>query len=157
MGCRNTCRLCDRFVISNSVTFTGGNLIINLPAGSYQDGCEYCVVVAQAIPAATTIIAPVYFTIGTGTVLYPFNNACCAQMTACALRTRTKYAVRVVTTTTGGSFRLLGKACCSPNNDLLSIDGTAPVAVAAVETVDDGIAVASVTSTTKAKGGSVSA
>lgn len=128
MACKPVCKLCDRLVISQAVTFDGTNLIINLPAGSYNDGCKYCIVVAQAIPAATTINAPVVITIGTGTVLYPLTNRCCAQVTACAIRTRTRYSTCVSTSATGGSFKLLGKPCCSPNNALTSIDGTAPAA-----------------------------
>lgn len=128
MSCKPVCRLCDRLVISEDVTFDGTNLVINLPAGSYNDGCKYCIVVAQAIPAATTINAPVVITIGAGTVLYPLTNRCCAQVTACAIRTRTRYSTCVSTSATGGSFKLLGQACCSPNNALTSIDGTAPAA-----------------------------
>lgn len=128
MSCKPVCRLCDRLVISEDVTFDGTNLVINLPAGSYNDGCKYCIVVAQTIPAATTINAPVVITIGTGTVLYPLTNRCCAQVTACAIRTRTRYSTCVSTSATGGSFKLLGQACCSPNNALTSIDGTAPAA-----------------------------
>lgn len=128
MACKPVCKLCDRLVISQAVTFDGTNLIINLPAGSYSDGCKYCIVVAQAIPATTTINAPVVITIGTGTVLYPLTNRCCAQVTACAIRTRTRYSTCVSTSATGGSFKLLGKPCCSPNNALTSIDGTAPAA-----------------------------
>lgn len=131
MSCRNNCRLCDRFVLSQAVTFVGGNLVINLPAGAYQNCGEYCIVIAQAIPAATTINAPVFITIGTGTVLYPLNKCNGAQATACSIRTRTRYAVRVVTTATGGAFRLLGRVCCAPNNNLTSIDGTVPVVAAA--------------------------
>lgn len=126
--CKAVCQLCDRLIISTAVTFADGTLTINIPAGSYQDGCKYCIVVAQAIPAATTITAPVVITIGTGTEEYPLNNQCCAQLTAAALRTRTRYAVRVSTTPTGGSFNLIGKACCTPDNNLTAIDGTAPAA-----------------------------
>lgn len=128
MSCKNSCKLCDRLVISQGVTFDGTNLVINIPAGGYSDGCKYCIVVAQAIPAATTITAPVVVTIGTGTVLYPVTGCDCAQLTACAIRTRTRYAMRVATTPTGGTFKLLGRACCAPNNNLTAIDGTAPVA-----------------------------
>lgn len=128
MACKPVCKLCDRLVISQAVTFDGTNLVLNLPAGSYNDGCKYCIVVAQAIPAATTINAPVVITIGAGTVLYPLTNRCCAQVTACAIRTRTRYSTCVSTNATGGSFKLLGKPCCSPNNALTSIDGTAPAA-----------------------------
>lgn len=122
------CKLCDRLVLSQAVTFTGGNLVINLPAGSYSNGCKYCIVVAQAIPAATTITAPVFITIGDGTELYPLNNRCCAQILACGIRTRTRYTTVVSTSAAGGSFKLLGNACCSPDNSLPAIDGTAPAA-----------------------------
>jgi hypothetical protein len=87
-------------------------------------------VIAQAIPAATTINADVVITIGDGTEEYPLVGCDCAQLTACSLRTRTRYATRVVTNATGGSFRLLGRAACAPNNNLTGIDGTAPAAPA---------------------------
>lgn len=125
MACNNVCRLCKRFVISSAVTFTGGNLVINIPAGAYANGEKYCIVVAQTIPSTTTINAPVYVTIGTGTTLYPVTNKCCAQLTACAIRTRTKYSTVVSTTPTGGAFKLLGRPACAPNNNLTSIDGGA--------------------------------
>ena len=122
----SNCKLCDRLVFSESLTFDGTNLVINIPAGSYQRGCKYCIVVAQAIPSTVTINAPVVVTIGTGTVLYPLDKCDCTQATACAIRSRTRYAVVVNTTATGGTFKLLGKICCAPNNALTSIDGTAP-------------------------------
>lgn len=122
----NTCRLCPRLVISQAITFADDTLTVNIPAGSYADGCQYCIVLAQTIPADTTITAPVVITIGDGEVEYPLVNRCCAQVTACALRTRTKYPVRVSTTATGGTFKLLGRTCCAPNNALDAIDGTAP-------------------------------
>lgn len=125
------CRLCDRLIISQAVTFTAPNLIINLPAGAYQSCERYCIVVAQAIPEATTINAPVFISIGDGTELYPLNRCNGVQATASGIRTRTRYATRVSTTATGGAFRLLGKICCYPTDNLTSIDGTAPAAAAA--------------------------
>ena len=126
MACKPVCKLCKRLIISQSVTFTGGTLIVNIPAGSYQDGCKYCIIIAQAIPSTTTINAPVVITIGTGTEQYPLVNRCCAQVTACGVRTRTKYSVFVATSATGGTFKMLGKPACAPDNRLTSIDGTAP-------------------------------
>lgn len=125
------CKLCDRLIISEAVTFADGTLTINLPAGSYGDGCRYCIVIAQTIPAETTITAPVVITIGDGTEEYPLVGCDCAQVTACALRTRTRYAVKVATTATGGTFRMLGRGCCAPINNLAAIDGTAPAAAPA--------------------------
>lgn len=128
MSCKNVCRLCDRLIISEAVTFADGTLTINIPAGSYNNCERYCIVVAQTIPAATTITAPVVVTIGTGTEEYPLVDGCCAQVTACAIRTRTKYATVVATDATGGTFKLLGRAACAPSYALPAIDGTAPAA-----------------------------
>lgn len=126
MACKNICKLCPNLIISQSVTFTGGNLIINIPAGSYEDEEKVCIVVAQSIPSTATINAPVYVTIGTGTVLYPLNKCDCTQATACSIKSRTRYATRVETTPTSGTFRLLGKVCNCQNNNLRAINGTAP-------------------------------
>lgn len=126
MACKPVCRLCDRLVISQSVTFTGGNLVVNIPAGSYRSGEKYCIVVAQAIPNTATINAPVVITIGTGTQQYPLTNRCCVPVTACGIRTRTRYSTVVATSGTTGTFRLLGNACPCPSNNLAAINGTAP-------------------------------
>ena len=126
MACKNVCKLCNKLIISTAVAFTGGNLVITIPEGAYNECEKYCIIVAQTIPTTTTITAPVYIQIGTGAVLYPLQKCDCAQATACSIRTRTKYSTCVVTTPTGGSFRLLGNLCCAPNNNLRSINGTAP-------------------------------
>lgn len=126
MSCKPVCTLCDRLVISQAVTFAGGALTVNIPAGSYANGEKYCIVIAQTIPAAATITAPVVVTIGAGTEEYPLTGKNCAQVTACALRTRTRYSVVVSTSATGGTFKMLGRGCCAPSNALAAIDGTAP-------------------------------
>lgn len=127
-NCKPVCQLCDSLIISQAVTFADGTLTINLPAGSYGNGCKYCIVIAQTIPAATTITAPVVITIGTGTEEYPLTTRCCSQVTAAMLRTRTRYSTVVSTNATGGVFKMLGRGCCAPDNSLSAVDGTAPVA-----------------------------
>lgn len=146
MSCKPICQLCDKIRISQAVTFSSGTLIINLPAGSYNDGEKICIIVAQSIPSTTTINSPVVITVGEGTQQYPLTKCDCSQVTACSLRTRTRYSVCVSTTATGGTFRLIGKPCCAPNNRLTSINGTAPetpatpaVATASVETSAKGV------------------
>ena len=126
MSCKSVCRLCNRLVLSQAVTFADGTLTINLPAGSYNNNQKYCIVVAQVIPDTTTITAPVVITIGDGTEEYPLTNRCCAQLTAASLRTRTRYATVVSTSATGGTFKMLGRGSCAPDNNLTAIDGTAP-------------------------------
>ena len=121
-------QVCPNLVYSQAVNFDGTNLLINLPAGSYANNRRLCFVVIQSIPTTTTINAPVFITIGTGTEQYPMVRCDCAQATACSIRTRTKYSACVETTATGGSFRLLNRVCCAPNNNLAAINGTAPTA-----------------------------
>lgn len=124
MSCKNICRLCDKLVLSQSVSYADGVVTINLPDGSYADGKKYCVVIAQTIPTTAIIGAPVVFTIGEGTATYPLVNRCCVQVTACGIRTRTRYSVVVATSATGASFKMLGTPCCSPDNRLTAVDAT---------------------------------
>ena len=120
MSCPNYKRLCKRLIISNSVTFSGGNLVINLPEGSYANKEKYCIVVAQNIPTTTTITAPVVITIGTNTTTYPLMNADCTTVYACAINRRTRYSTCVHTDISGGVFKLLGKIPCSQCSNNLS-------------------------------------
>ena len=124
MRCKNTCSLCPKLILSTEVTFTAGTgLIITIPEGAYNDGQKYCIVIAQSIPAETTISAPVFVKIGTGSVLYPLDKCDCTQATACSIRTRTKYSTRVETTSNSGVFKLLGRIACAPDNRLNAING----------------------------------
>lgn len=107
-------RLCNRLIISNTVTFADNTLVINIPAGSYQDKNKYCIVVAQNIPETTTITAPVVITIGDDTTTtYPLMNCDCTNVYACSINRRTRYSVCVNTDIAGGVFKLMGKIPCS--------------------------------------------
>lgn len=126
--CGNTCRLCPRLIISDSVTFTGGNLVIDIPAGSYARNERYCIVVAQTIPTETTVNAPVFITIGgVAATLYPLNQCDCTQVQACGIKTRTRYTVCVETTATGGAFRVKGRLCGGRNDELTALPAPAAV------------------------------
>nr|DAU92950.1 MAG TPA: hypothetical protein [Bacteriophage sp.] len=129
MSCKPVCKLCDHFIVSQDVTYASGVLTINIPAGTYQNGEKYCIVIGQNIPADTIIGAPVVITIGTSSVPYPLVKRNCSVVTACGIRTRTKYSVIVSTGTSnaaGAVFKMLGQPCCAPDNSLASIDGTSP-------------------------------
>lgn len=140
MACKNTCKLCDKLILSTAVNYEAStnSLLIQIPAGSYRDGCKYCIVVAQAIPLTVPIGALVYITIGTGAVRYPVVKRNCAQLTACGLRTRHKYSTCVDTNTRSAVFRLMGNTCGEPCNNLESVNGTAPVGVPAVAAAEGG-------------------
>ena len=131
--CKNNCKICDRLVISTSVTVAavGGvdTVLIDIPAASYNDCQRLCLVIAQTIPDTATINAPVAITIGGDTTtVYPLVRCDCSQATACAIRTRTRYPLRVSTNATGGVFKALRGLSCCPDNRLQAIP--APVAPA---------------------------
>ena len=124
MACKNICKLCDRLVLSTAVTYNAPNLQISIPEGSYYNDEKYCIVVAQNIPEDTPIDAPVVISIVNGTQVYPLTSCDCRQVTARAIRTRTKYSTIVKTDATGGVFRLLGKLCkCVTSNGRDFING----------------------------------
>ena len=148
--CNKKCnRLCPNLIISTAVTLTTvsgtDTLLINIPEGTYKNGCKYCIVVAQSIPSTATINMPVAVSIGGDTAtVYPLTNRCCAQVTACAIRTRTRYPVCVSTSATGGTFKVLSGLSCAPNNALASLPVTTTTAAA-------GAAVTAVTARTTKK------
>ena len=128
--CNKKCnRLCPNLIISTAVTLTTvsgtDTLLINIPEGTYKNGCKYCIVVAQNVPTTVPIGTPVAVSIGGNTTtVYPLTNRCCAQVTACAIRTRTRYPVCVSTSATGGTFKVLSGLYCAPNNALESLPVT---------------------------------
>lgn len=122
----NKCQLCRNLVISNSVTVVTvdgtDTLVIDIPAGFYADNSKICLIVAQAIPTTATINQPVAISIGgVTTTVYPIVRCDCTQVTACALRTRKKYPLRVSTNATSAVFKSLGGLSCTPTNNLLAI------------------------------------
>ena len=118
--CNNTCRLCRRLILSQTVTFDTDTLTINIPAGAYGDCEKYCLVIAQAIPDATTVSAAVVITIGDGTTEYPLTDCAGNAVTAGMLQTRVRYPLNVATTPTGGSFRLTRRMCSGNNLEALT-------------------------------------
>lgn len=129
MSCNNNCSICPNIVISDSVTVVGTDLVIDVPATSFRDGQRVCLVVAQALPDAATINMPVSISIGGDTAtLYPLVRCDCAQVIASAIRTRTKYPLRVSTNATSAVFKVLKGLSCAPYNALEAIPVVAPTA-----------------------------
>ena len=116
----SNCKLCSRSIISQSITFNGTSLVVNLPNDNYGNKQKYCIILAQSIPDATTINAPVVFTIGTGTVQYPFVNDC-TPILASQVRTRRVYRTKVNTGVNDGVFKYVGD-CCLPSNSTTVVD-----------------------------------
>ena len=131
------CRLCRNIVISTAVTVITvdgtDTLVIDIPNGFYADGCRLCLIVAQTIPATATINMPVAVSInGDTTTVFPILNCDCTQLTACAIRTRTKYGLRINTTATSAVFKTVKKLACYPQETLAVIPVSTTTTAAAV-------------------------
>lgn len=140
MACKPSCKLCKNLIISQSVTIVTvdgvDTLVIDLPTRAYNDGCKYCIVIAQTIPATATITTPVAFSIGGDTTtVYPFTRCDCSQVTVCAIRTRTRYSTRVSTDAVGGVFKSLGGLSCCPTNNLESLPVPATATTLSIRSV----------------------
>lgn len=118
MACKCVGKLCNHFVISQSVSFSDGTLLIDLPSGNYENGEKYCIVIAQDIPTDTTIAADVAITIGgVADPTYPLVNNNCTNVQACSISPRTRYATRVYTNIGEGVFKLLNNINCNYCNN----------------------------------------
>ena len=131
------CRLCRNIVISTAVTVVTvdgvDTLVIDIPTGFYPDCRRVCLVVAQTIPTTATITMPVAISIGGDTTtVYPIVGCDCTQITACAIRTRTKYGLRISTNATSAVFKSLSRLPCYPATNLAVIPASATPAGGAV-------------------------
>lgn len=120
------CRLCPNIVISTAVTVITidgvDTLVIDIPAGFYPNNRRVCLIVAQTIPTTATISMPVAISIGGNTdIVYPILNCDCTSVTACAIRTRTKYGLCLSTTATSAVFKTVRKLLCYPTEVLAAI------------------------------------
>lgn len=134
-NCIKDCRLCRNIVISTAVTVVTidgvDTLVIDIPTGFYPDCRRVCLVVAQTIPTTATIAMPVAISIGGDTTtVYPIVNCDCSQVTACAIRTRTKYGLRISTSATSAVFKTIRPLTCYPTETLAVIPVTATAGAA---------------------------
>jgi hypothetical protein len=155
---KNNCSICKNLVISTAVTVITvdgtDTLVIDIPAGFYPDCRRVCLVVAQTIPTTATISMPVAISIGGDTTtVYPIVNCDCSQVTACAIRTRTKYGLRISTSATSAVFKSLKQLTCYPTDTLAVIPAPTVTAASAPAVFAARATTAKVaTKTTTAKG-----
>ena len=117
----SNCLLCRRFVGSTSVAVAGTNLVVNIPAASYNNGTRICLGILQELPDTATINMPVVITIGTDTTQYSLVKCDGNSVTASNISFRGLYKLKVQTNSTSAVFRVLNGLCCSPNNNLPAI------------------------------------
>ena len=133
-NCIKDCKVCRNIVYSTAVTVITidgvDTLVIDVPAGFYPDCRRVCLVITQTIPTTATITMPVAISIGGDTTtVYPIVNCDCSQVTACAIRTRTKYGLRISTSANSAVFRTINKLNCYPQETLAVIPAPTTPAV----------------------------
>lgn len=128
-NCNNSCDVCSNLVFATP-TFADGTLTLNIPARSFQNCQIVCIVIAGALPAGTTLEAPVVLTIGTDTTQYPLVTRRGTPVTASMLSIRgnCKLKARVNTTTTSAVFMVLDGLINCNSNVLNSIPVTTTAA-----------------------------
>ena len=150
-------RLCPRFIISTSITVVTvdgtDTLVIDIPAGNYNNGETYCIITAQSIPTTATVTMPVAISIGGDTTtVYPLVNACsCLQAVACQVSARSRYKVIVQTNTVSGVFRAVCglRPYCAEILSSLPVDAATAVATFSLRSTAETPAVANTKKTTK--------
>lgn len=150
-------RLCPRFIISTAITVITvdgtDTLVIDIPAGNYNNGETYCIITAQSIPTTATVTMPVAISIGGDTTtVYPLVNACsCLQAVACQVSARSRYKVIVQTNTVSGVFRAVCglRPYCAEILSSLPVDTATAVATFSLRNTAETPAVANTKKTTK--------
>lgn len=142
-NCNRPCRLCNRSIISQSVTIVTVNgvdtLVVDIPRATYMNKTPYCITIAQPIPTAATLAMPVAISIGgVTTTVYPLTTRNCIQVMASQIQSHTRYKTCVQTNGTSGVFKALDVLPCAMIAVLPSLPVVTPAApttptVAAVE------------------------
>ena len=84
-----------RTILTTAVAVSGSNLVLTIPAGTYENCVRYCIRIVQDIPSTATNLMPVVIKIGAGATLYNINRRCGHRLYANQVRTRRNYALRV--------------------------------------------------------------
>lgn len=118
MGNNYNRRLCPRVILANEVTFAGGVLTLNIPAGTYLNHARYHLVIADTVPDETTAASTIVVTIGDDATTYPLLLCNGVQATYRSMLPRTRWVYPVVFNTDvggGGNFRLLSSVWGIPD------------------------------------------
>lgn len=112
MACATSCQMCDRLIVAQNITYAFGVLTINIPAGTYNSGEKYCLLISRNIPATASIGSPVVVTIGSSTTTYNLLKCNGGRATVRNMQSRRRYStIFTADLGGGGSFKLCGKVC----------------------------------------------
>lgn len=82
-------------VLTTAVAVSGGNLVLTIPTGTYNNCSNMVLRLAQDIPLNATNLMPVVIQIGAGTTLYPVRQKFGHNLYATQIKTRRNYMLHV--------------------------------------------------------------
>jgi len=92
-------------ILTTNVAVVGTNLVLTIPAGTYQNCGNYVLRLVQSIPLTATNLMPVVIQIGDAATLYPVRQKSGHSIYANQLKTRRNYVLHVAADT--GTFTLI--------------------------------------------------
>lgn len=84
------CNSCSRLVTVTSAVITTNQLVLTIPAGTYNNGENVCLLLATTLPTSAIPI-PVVIKVGTSTTNIPLLNKCGGYVYNTQLRSRRIY------------------------------------------------------------------
>lgn len=82
-------------ILTTAVTISGNNLVLTVPAMTFENCRDYIIRIAQDIPLTATNLMNVAIKIGTAPTLYAVVRKCGHNLYANQLRTRRNYSLKV--------------------------------------------------------------
>ena len=117
-------------ILTTAVAVSGTNLVLTLPEMTFNNCQQYCIRIAQDIPATATNLMNVAIQIGTTATLYPIVRKCGHYLYANQVRTRRNYLILAAGDTQ--RFVLLNGFICGANCGTITTI-PAPATAAAAE------------------------
>lgn len=116
------CGGCCHFVRTNSVTLTGGVLVLDIPNPQVilSNKERICICVMQSIPAGITSADTVAITIAGGATQYPLRTRCGNNVHADQIRSRKVYHTNIATDIP--AFVVSGNELCRTGFNFPTID-----------------------------------
>ena len=78
-------------ILTTAVAVSGTKLVLTVPEMTFDNCHQYCIRIAQDIPATATNLMNVGIQIGTATTVYPIVRKCGHYLYANQVRTRRNY------------------------------------------------------------------
>lgn len=73
MACNRRCNICNNLVAVTKIEIVGGNLVLTIPEGTYENHKQVCLMITQNIPVSDTIL-PIVIKIGEDTRTFYLLN-----------------------------------------------------------------------------------